>query len=285
MIQRLSRKLSRLIRGKSIIDQPVAEPEASASTPSSLEQLKGILPDASADELRIIQQVQPFTMTSPERILALLQAVEHLEINRIAGDIVECGVWRGGSIAAAAIALQHQRAGHDSTDDRERHLFLYDTFTGMSAPTQADVDCWGATADAQLETQDREDPRSVWCVSQLEEVQQVMDSTRYPENCIHYRVGPVEQTLYNQPLPERIGLLRLDTDWYESTRHELECLYPRLEPGGILIVDDYGHWQGCRQAVDEYFARNGVQMLLHRIDYTGRIGVKLDANNARSAVA
>ncbi|HSR89761.1 MAG TPA: TylF/MycF/NovP-related O-methyltransferase, partial [Gemmatimonadales bacterium] len=75
--------------------------------------------------------------------------------------------------------------------------------------------------------------------------------------------------------PSTISLLRLDTDWYESTRHELTHLFPRLSPGGVLIIDDYGHWQGARKATDEYFARHSVRMLLNRIDYTGRIGVKL----------
>jgi hypothetical protein len=75
--------------------------------------------------------------------------------------------------------------------------------------------------------------------------------------------------------PERIALLRLDTDWYDSTRHELECLYPRLMRGGVLILDDYGHWQGARQAADEYLARHGGKLLLNRIDYTGRVAVKV----------
>ena len=74
--------------------------------------------------------------------------------------------------------------------------------------------------------------------------------------------------------PERIALLRLDTDWYESTRHELEHLWERLEPGGVLIIDDYGHWAGAREAVDEFFAKRSDAPLLTRVDYTGRIGVK-----------
>ena len=83
----------------------------------------------------------------------------------------------------------------------------------------------------------------------------------------------MEDTLPEQA-PSRIALLRLDTDWYESTRHELIHLYPRLSQGGVLIVDDYGHWDGCRLAVDEYFATEADPVLLTRIDYTGRICVK-----------
>jgi hypothetical protein len=85
--------------------------------------------------------------------------------------------------------------------------------------------------------------------------------------------GKVEDTVPAQA-PARIAILRLDTDWYESTRHELEHLDPRLSPGGVLIIDDYGHWAGCRQAVDEYFASRKLHALLNRVDYTGRIAVK-----------
>jgi O-methyltransferase len=70
-------------------------------------------------------------------------------------------------------------------------------------------------------------------------------------------------------------LLRLDTDWYDSTRHELVHLFPRLSQGGVLIIDDYGHWKGARQAVDDYLKESGTRLLLNRIDYTGRIAVKV----------
>ena len=73
-----------------------------------------------------------------------------------------------------------------------------------------------------------------------------------------------------------IALLRLDTDWYESTLHELEHLYPRLGRGGVIIIDDYGHWQGARKAVDEYVSRNRLRLLLTAVDYTGRVAVKID---------
>jgi O-methyltransferase len=83
----------------------------------------------------------------------------------------------------------------------------------------------------------------------------------------------VEDTLPDQA-PERIALLRLDTDWYASTKHELEQLYPRLAEGGVLIVDDYGHYEGARRAVDEYFRAAGEPVLLNRIDFSGRLVIK-----------
>jgi hypothetical protein len=149
---------------------------------------------------------------------------------------------------------------------------MYDTFDGMSTPTEMDVDFQGQTAQQLLEQQDRSDETSVWCCSPLDQVKMTMSNTGYPLEQIKCIEGKVEQTLLVD-VPEQIALLRLDTDWYESTRCELEYLFPRLVPGGVLIIDDYGHWKGCRRAVDEYFEQNQIAMLLNRIDYTGRIGI------------
>ena len=85
--------------------------------------------------------------------------------------------------------------------------------------------------------------------------------------------GKVEDTLPGHA-PDHIAVLRLDTDWYASTKHEMEHLYPRLARGGVLIIDDYGHWAGSRQAVDEYLAEHGIHLLLNRTDYTGRMALK-----------
>lgn len=101
-------------------------------------------------------------------------------------------------------------------------------------------------------------------------------STGYPGRLIHYVRGPVEQTLPDQAPDGPIALLRLDTDWYESTLHELEHLVPRMVPGAVLIIDDYWHWAGCRQAVDEYIERTGLQILLTKVDITA-VGVIADA--------
>jgi len=113
-----------------------------------------------------------------------------------------------------------------------------------------------------------------WCYSPLEEVQKNLYSTNYPKEKITFIKGKVEETIPNI-IPEKISILRLDTDWYESTYHELMHLFPRLSKGGVLIIDDYGHWKGSREAVDKYLKENEISMLLNRIDYTGRIGVKV----------
>jgi hypothetical protein len=113
----------------------------------------------------------------------------------------------------------------------------------------------------------------IWGIAPLESVRTNVESTDYPVECVRYIQGRVEDTI---PLeaPDQIALLRLDTDWYESARHELVHLYPRLVPGGVLVIDDYGHWQGARKAVDEYLAEHGIRVLLCRMDYTGRIALK-----------
>ena len=115
--------------------------------------------------------------------------------------------------------------------------------------------------------------RTIWCHSPFDEVQRNLERTGYGLDNMRFVAGKVENTIPSS-VPEQISLLRLDTDWYESTLHELTHLYPKLSPGGVLIIDDYGHWQGCRRAVDEYFASQPVPVFLHRIDYTGRLAIK-----------
>lgn len=206
-----------------------------------------------------------YTETSPERMYGLYQAVKHVARNDIPGDIVECGVWRGGSAMLAALTLLE-------VGDRQRRLCLYDTFSGMSEPTPRDVDMYGLRmTDIWDEVRDDPDNRVI-ARAPRDEVLENLASTGFPSSRITAVEGKVEDSL-PQHAPDRIAVLRLDTDWYESTRHELECLYPRLTPGGILIVDDYGYFEGARQAVDEYFARSGAP-LLNRLDYTGRLAVK-----------
>ena len=241
----------------------------SASLPTTVlpdaNALAAKFPDAAPWQVEIIASVMPFTMTSPERIFALVEAVAYVCENNIAGDFVECGVWKGGSSAAIAKTLVH-------LGQTQRTLWMYDTFDGMSAPTDSDVDFLGQTADTLLDQQDVADAASVWCRSPLEEVKETMSQTGYPMEYIQFIQGKVEETLPQQA-PKCVSLLRLDTDWYESTRCELEILFPCLQAGGVLIIDDYGHWQGCRKAVDEYFQQQKIAMMLNRIDYTGRIGI------------
>ncbi|RYZ21521.1 MAG: macrocin O-methyltransferase [Chitinophagaceae bacterium] len=220
---------------------------------------------ADPDFMRSLASCQPFTMTSPERMFALSQAVRYVLRNRIAGDFVECGVWRGGSSMMMALELI---AAKDTRD-----LYLYDTYEGMSEPGAEDVDLNQNAADKLLRHSKKSNESIIWAYATLADVRQNLKATGYDAGHIHYVEGKVEETI-PATLPGPIALLRLDTDWYESTRHELLHLFPLVVPGGVVIIDDYGHWQGARKAVDEYFTQHGLFPLLHRIDYTGRIFVK-----------
>ncbi|OUC14486.1 MAG: macrocin O-methyltransferase [Alkalinema sp. CACIAM 70d] len=222
--------------------------------------------DFDETSIAVIRSVQPYTMTSVERIFALIQAVEYVVRAGIPGDMVECGVWQGGSMMAVAQTLQ--RLG-----DTDRDLYLFDTYEGMPQPTEADVDYSGNSAAAEFEAMKKTADSSDWCYASIEQVQQNLASTGYPMARINLIKGKVEDTIPVQA-PEKIAILRLDTDWYESTQHELIHLFPRLVEGGVLIIDDYGHWQGSRRATDEYLAEHKIPLLLNRVDYTARIAVK-----------
>lgn len=233
-------------------------------------------PQPDLDELEpadreIVERALPLTMTGVARLQAVVAAVRDCERRGVAGAFAECGVWRGGSVLAMILTLQEI-----GTTDRD--IYLYDTFEGMTAPTELDVSEIDGSA---LETWRRAEEAGERPWSQLfdpesfneEAVRSTLLETGYPAERIHLVAGPVEETLPAQA-PDSLALLRLDTDWYESTRHELLHLYPRLAAGGVLIVDDYGHWEGARRAVDEYFAENPPRPVLSEIDYTGRIAIK-----------
>jgi hypothetical protein len=215
------------------------------------------------DVRRIIRAVRPRTMTAHEKIHALVLATRYVVDHGIPGALVECGVWRGGSMQAVAHALLER-----GVSDRDLHLF--DTFEGMPEPTDADRGMDGTPAAELLARAPR--TARVWAEASLEDVRAGMAETGYPAERIHYHAGKVEDTIPGAA-PERIALLRLDTDWYSSTKHELEHLYDRVVPGGVVIIDDYDYWEGSRKAVDEFVAATGAKLLLAPMG-SGRIAVK-----------
>ncbi len=227
---------------------------------------KEVPADIPIDTQKIYDFVKPYTMTSLERINSLCDAVNYISANKIEGDFVECGVWKGGSIMTMLLALQNR-----NTEIRD--IWLYDTFEGMSEPTDEDLDFNGQHAKTLLDNNSKENS-TVWARSTLNEVKSNVYKTNYPEKNIKFIVGKVEETLTTGNLPEKIALLRLDTDWYESTKCEMEILFPRLMPGGILILDDYGYWAGAKKAVDEYIEKNNIRIFISRIDSMGRIAIK-----------
>jgi len=241
--------------------------------------------DFTPEEVALCAAVAPFTMTGAERIIALANATRYVVENQVPGAIVECGVWRGGSMMAVAKTLL-------SVGAPPRELVLFDTFEGMTRPGAADRDVHGKQAlDILAATPRRPDfaPRvadpsryslapanatfNMWCIASEAEVAANLKGTGYPMEHVQLVRGKVEDTIPNHA-PDVISILRLDTDWYESTRHELEHLYERIAHSGVLIIDDYGHWEGARRAVDEFFERLSPRPLLHRIDFTGRCCIK-----------
>jgi O-methyltransferase len=240
--------------------------EPAAASPDDV-----LLRGATPVERRILERVADHTMTNVPQLLSLIDAVRYCAAREVSGAFAECGVWLGGSVLAMILTIQEYSLP-------EREIYLYDTFAGMTPPTDVDTSSYERPA---LETWRGAETagRQPWVelfdptVFNLDAVRSLLLETGYPEELLRFVPGPVEETLPTIA-PTELALLRLDTDWYESTRHELEHLFPALASGGVLIIDDYGHWDGARRAVDEYFAVQHAPVLLTRIDYTARLAIK-----------
>jgi O-methyltransferase len=219
--------------------------------------------DVDAETKAIAEAVKPWTMTSVDKRYALIMATRYIARHRIPGAFVECGVWRGGSIHAIARTLE--RAG-----DLDRELYLFDTFDGMPPPEDVDVRWDGKSAEDLMTGAPK--TQKIWAYASREDVEAGLARLPYPQEKFHLVQGRVEETI-PAGAPDQIALLRLDTDWYASTKHELEHLYPRLAPGGVLIIDDYGSFEGARKATDEWLENSGEPLLLQRCG-VGRIAVK-----------
>ncbi len=221
------------------------------------------------DEIkRAVLEVRANTMTSFERLATLWQQVKYLDRYGIQGSLVECGVWKGGS--AGMMALAHLSA---TADKPTRELNLFDSFEGLPEPQKID----GEKAAEYSSARDSGKLEAIGkCVSPLEDCQTLLEARiAYPKTLLHYHQGWFQDTLPgNAADTGPIALLRLDGDWYESTMLCLKHLYPKLVSGGIIVMDDYGHWEGCRKATDEFIAGLGEPVLLNHIDYTGRYWVK-----------
>ena len=200
---------------------------------------------------RINDICRPYSMISIERFLNNLDAVQDVEFSRIPGDIVEIGVWKGGSILSMMLM-------YEKTKMVERTFHLYDTFEGMTEPTELDKDLHNVAAKELLKSH-----VLVQAVGHLHVVQQNIQS--HTSIVPKYHIGDILKNTY---YPEKIAVLRLDTDWYESTKFELDNFYDKVVSGGYVIIDDYGHWKGCKQAVDEFLATH-PEIKLTKIDYTG----------------
>lgn len=224
--------------------------------------------DLSQAVEQTIRAVRPYTMTTVDRIEAVCSATEYILKYDIPGAFVESGVWMGGSSMAAAATL----VKHGITD---RDFYMYDTYEGIPAPGEEDA-LIGSDHESMAKWWQREnsDPNSApWLDAPIDTVRDNMARTGYDVERVRLIPGLVEDTI-PATAPEQIAFLRLDTDWYSSTKVELEILFPRLSPGGAMIIDDYGFTEGARKAVDEYFATYPHPVFLHRIDSCGRLVIK-----------
>lgn len=211
-----------------------------------------------ANSLELIEKVRPFTKSSPERLTSMLSALESVHTDKVQGDIVEIGVWRGGNIMLAMLMLP------------DRGFWLYDTFNGMTVPDPVlDIkrDGWRAIDRYNLKLAGG----TKWDAVSLYECKAGFYLVGLNPDKAHWVVGPVEETA-KQTVPEKIAILRLDVDWYLPTKIALETFYPKVSAGGVLIVDDYGHWLGCQKAVDEYFNFSFPKYV--DVDYSCRVFFK-----------
>jgi hypothetical protein len=221
-------------------------------------------PELSVEEIRAVKYVKNnnLTMGSIIKLIDTAMAVKYIIKNNISGDFVECGVWKGGSIMAMIYKLLELNI-------LDRKIWAFDTYEGMTEPGDDDIDFQNKTAKELMDQK----IANILCISSYEETTTNILNTGYPHNMIQFVKGRVEETIPRSNV-EQIALLRLDTDWYESTMAELNYFYPKLVKGGVLIIDDYGHWKGCKKAVDEYFHKINEPVHLDEIDYTGRVFYK-----------
>ena len=221
--------------------------------------------EAKKEIIKLIDLASKYSMTGKLRMYILAEAIKHVSKKSLKGDFVECGVWKGGNLI-----LMNKL---NSLYNLNKKIFGYDTFDGMSEPTDLDIDINKQKAKKIMSDTLKDDSReNIHCYSPIDDVVKNIKAHCDITN-IKLIEGMVEKTLtLEKNLPEQISILRLDTDFYESTKVELEILFPKLVSGGVLIIDDYGHWEGPRKAVDDYFSEN--KYWLHYVDHTCRYLIK-----------
>ncbi len=221
-------------------------------------------------DIELVQWVynEQLSMVTFAGLFSTVAAAKYVAENEIAGDFVECGVWRGGNSIIAAEIFKRYRL--------DKKVFLFDTFRGMTEPTLDDRSIADNQPALKEFIRQQEETHNSWCFAPLEEVQSNFRKRNLLDANVVFIEGPVEETLRQRGVPPTsISFLRLDTDWYESTKVELQVLYPSVTNGGVLVIDDYGWWSGSKKATDEYFSDGKIRPLFHVIDETRRIGVKL----------
>jgi len=201
-------------------------------------------------KMRLILAVRRYTMLSYARLSALYEIGSWLERRRMGGSFVECGVWNGGSAAVLASVARR---------NKERHVWLFDSWEGMPEPVADDVACTGKRGTKGIARGSEQTAREL-----------LFGRLGRDTATVHLVRGWFEETIPNAlPVIGEIALLHLDCDWYESVKFCLETLYDSVVDGGFIVVDDYGHWTGCKKAVDKFRELRGITSDLVRVDYTG----------------
>jgi hypothetical protein len=223
--------------------------------------------EALEHEINLINRAKNYSMTDYKNLYLSTQAIKYIAENNIAGDIVECGVWKGGHIIIFKSLCEKY--------ELSKKIFAFDTFEGMTVSVEKDINYNEEKASDLLNKNviTKNDGDNIWCYASLDAVKKNIVNLVGSIANINFIKGDVCETLkVTSNLPKKISLLRLDTDFYESTKIELEILYPLLQEGGLLIIDDYGYWKGAKKAVDEYFCKS--YQFKHVINGTCRMIVK-----------
>ena len=222
---------------------------------------KNNIPEIDEENKNLIEFINEYSMTPLIRRWTLIKSLHYINKKKVIGDIVECGIWRGGNLFLA------KKIQDKYYKEIKRKLYGFDTFEGMSEPSNHD----GIRINKIY--QNFKNNNEPWAKASLDDVKNFSKKLFSDIDEFNFIKGKVEDTLKDKKnLPDKISLLRLDTDLYESTKIELNILYPLLVEKGILIIDDYGDFPGCRKAVDEYFSDKNVLMI--SVDKSCRVIVK-----------
>ncbi|HLB47446.1 MAG TPA: TylF/MycF/NovP-related O-methyltransferase [Anaerolineales bacterium] len=219
-----------------------------------------------------VSAVRAHTMVSLEGLATLYDQAVFCETRHISGDFVECGTWRGGAVGLMAIAnLKHGAS--------RRHIHLFDSFEGLPEPDAA-VDGEHAVQHARAAgagVSGRLVPIGAEAfIGSLEENRDLLEKQiGYDPHCLHYHKGWFQETLpVAAKTIDRIAILRIDADWYASTKVCLEHLYDKVVSGGFVIIDDYLSFEGCKKAVDEFMEAQKITAYLNHIDQHRRYWIK-----------
>jgi O-methyltransferase len=197
---------------------------------------------------KLMLKVKPqYTMVTNKNLIALYGLVQRVNKLGLAGDIVECGVWNGGSAAVMGFA-----DGHNKHNYKNRIIWLFDSFQGLPHPTEN---------DGNLE---KENYFEGWCKGDVNRVRQIFAKLGVPPGVVKIVPGWFENTLRNASV-DCIAILHIDADWYEPVKLVLDVFYDKVVPGGFIILNDYGTWPGCNRAVDDFFAEhnlNGIDLTI-----------------------